>query len=122
MKKDGGVEKRVLPSCAVLLLLASSAGGQSAAVLGQDNATFARKLFEIGYRDLAESLCDVIAGPANAATADENEIREVRSLGFEFALDAARREPDLLKRKELIRKVIEEKRAFINEISRTRAA
>lgn len=120
MSAGGCVEKRVLPSCAGLLLLATGAAGQGSAVLGQDNATFARKLYEIGYRDLAEKLCQVIA--AKGASADQNELLEVRSLGFDFALEAARREPDLLKRKAAIQAVIVEKGEFIKGIARTRAA
>lgn len=102
----------------VLASLASSAGAQSKWVLGQDNAGFARKLFEQGYADLAQNLCRVI----EANNGSPSELLEVKALAFELRVAEARGESDLAKRMSALRSVLDEETLFIKENARTRVA
>lgn len=90
-------------------------------ILGLENTAFARSLFEEGYTDLAEGVCQVIeARPAGSG--DQREMREVQALTFELRVDKARRLPDLLARKDLLRQIIEDENTFIQDNGRTTVA
>jgi tetratricopeptide (TPR) repeat protein len=91
---------------------------QGKGVLGQENADFARKLFDEGYRDLAESLCKTIEANAPAAL----EQLAVTTLGFELRFDQAKRENDPQKRAQGLRQTIQDENTFLKDNSRTRAA
>ncbi len=94
---------------------------QGAGVLGQDNAAFARALFLEGYTDLAEGVCRVLEGRPPGSV-DAREMLEVQALTFELRVDKARRVPDLLARKDLLRQIIEDENAFIQDNGRTTVA
>jgi len=51
---------RPIVGCLFAVLLTPAALAQSAQVLGKGDATFARSLYDRGYIDLAERLCDAI--------------------------------------------------------------
>jgi hypothetical protein len=83
---------------------------QTPAVLGRDDAEFARALYNAGYSDLAESVAGVITGSGKASP---QEVTFVASLLLDVRLNQAREETDQLKRKDLIEKVLADKEAFI---------
>jgi len=104
-----------MPDCirvAALALFAAAlpASAQTAAVLGRDDAEFARALYNAGYSDLAEAVAGVITGSGKASP---KEVTFVASLLLDVRLNQAREETDQLKRKELIEKVLADKEAFI---------
>ena len=99
--------------------LAGAAGAQSAAVLGKGDADFARKLFDAGYTELASKLCDTIEKSGKASGAEKVG---VQALNLDLRLDLARREPDLAKRKDLIKEVLQAKEDLIRGYQGSREA
>jgi tetratricopeptide (TPR) repeat protein len=95
----------IVPSL-VFTALHAQAGAQTAAVLGKGDAAFARKLYESRYADLAEKLCNTLE---KSGKVSPDEIVGVKALHLDLRLDLARTEPDLTKRKDLIKAVLDEK-------------
>lgn len=99
--------------------LAGAAGAQSAAVLGKGDADFARALFDAGYTELASKLCDTIEKSGKATGAEK---LGVQALNLDLRLDLARREPDLAKRKDLIKEILQAKEDLIRGYQGSREA
>jgi tetratricopeptide (TPR) repeat protein len=95
----------ILPSL-VFAALHATAGAQTAAVLGKGDAAFARLLYQARYADLAEKLCNTLE---KSGKVSPDEIVGVKALHLDLRLDLARAEPDLSKRKDLIKAVLDEK-------------
>jgi tetratricopeptide (TPR) repeat protein len=95
------------------LFLSALAGAQSVAVLGRHDAAFANLLHkELGYTDLAERL---VATIEKQPTLDPDEQIGVKALHLDVRLDLAVRERDVLKRKDLLRAILEEKQEFARQ-------
>ncbi len=92
------------------LALAAAAQGQTAAILGKDNAAFARELYRKGYADLAQGLCGAIE---KAPDADATELSQVKVLALDFKLEDSKRETDLAKKKDLVLAVVNGKQEFL---------
>jgi tetratricopeptide (TPR) repeat protein len=100
-------------------LIAGRAGAQSEAVLGKDDATFARELFRSGWTDLAEGLCKTIEKAGKMSP--EAEVG-VKALHLDLRFDLAQREPDPIKRKDLIKAVLDQKEDFVHQYTNTKEA
>jgi tetratricopeptide (TPR) repeat protein len=99
--------------------LSGAAGAQSPGVLGKDDAAFARELYKSGFTDLAEGLCKTIEGAGKLSP--EAEVG-VKSLHLDLRFDLARRETDMLKRKDLIKAVLDAKEDFVHQYGNTKEA
>ncbi|MBK7641454.1 MAG: tetratricopeptide repeat protein [Planctomycetes bacterium] len=102
----------------LLLLSPSPLFAQTGAVLGRDDATFARRLFERGYTDLSEKLVALIE-KGEVAPKDQADIK---ALHLAVRLDLAQRENDPYKRKDLLQQVITEKEDLVKQYSGTSVA
>ena len=114
--------KRRLLTAAVVLALPAFALAQDEKVLSgsvKDDIAFAKALQENGYPDLAERLLIVVekkgGGGAEAAAA-------IRAVKLDVAQDNASKIEDLVKRKDALVKVLNEKIKFIDESKGTTAA
>src|SRR5262245_3716284 len=94
-----------------LLLVAGPASAQTAAVLGTGDVDFARKLFNRGYADMAEQLCTLIEKSGKLSGREEVG---VKSLHIDLRLELAKKEADPLKKKDLVKQVLEDKEGFIH--------
>jgi outer membrane protein assembly factor BamD (BamD/ComL family) len=94
----------------VFVAVSASALAQSTAVLGKSDAAFARRLYDARYADLAEKLCNLLE---KSGKVGPDEIVGVKALHLDLRLDLARTEPDLLKRKDLIQAVLQEKEELV---------
>lgn len=104
----------------VAAVLAAISLGQTKAVLGRDNAVFARGLLDAGYDDFAEGVARAMRDTAGGGNVqDENELQ---ALALDIRQLRASRESDVAVRMDLILAVILDKRAFIEENSRTLVA
>src|SRR5262245_55471779 len=92
----------------VCTLVTGPALAQSTAVLGKDNAEFARKLFEAGYPEYSDGLCKTITQNGGSGT----ELLEIKVLGFELQVAALKKSQDLAERVQGLRKVIDAENAF----------
>ena len=92
--------------------LAPPAAAQSPTVLGREDAAFARGLYRHNWADLAEKLCDLIEKRGNL-TPEANV--GVKALHLDLRLDLAGKEPDLIKRKDLIRQILEQKEDLVHQ-------
>lgn len=94
----------------LFVALSCPALAQSTAVLGKDDAAFARALYRNGYADLAEKLCTTIESSGRTSAAD---LAGLKALHLDLRLDLARQESDLAKRKETIKAVLQGKEEFV---------
>lgn len=94
----------------LFVAIAPPAVAQSTAVLGKGDAAFARRLYDARYADLAEKLCNVLE---KSGKVSPDEIVGVKALHLDLRLDLTRSEPDLLKRKDLIQAVLQEKEDLV---------
>ncbi|MSR46845.1 MAG: hypothetical protein EXS13_07260 [Planctomycetes bacterium] len=86
---------------------------------GRDNAAFARGLFRQGYEGMAADFCAAFE-KWDRASADERA--GVRSVFLDIQLELAFAEPDLVKRKDLLSKLLKEKEQFIADYPGTTEA
>jgi hypothetical protein len=93
-------------AASVFVAFSGATLAQSPAVLGRSDAAFANALVRGGYTDLAEKLCQLLESKGNL---DAEENAGVRALRLDLRLDLALREPDLIKRKDLIAQILAEK-------------
>jgi hypothetical protein len=111
--------RHLVLSAAALGLLGAKARAQSEAVLGRDDATFAREIFRGGWTDLAEGLCKAIE-KAGKMSADAEV--GVKALHLDLRFDLALREKDVLKKKDLIKSVLEAKEDFVHQYANSKEA
>ncbi len=104
------------------LVLAPAASPQSQAVLGRDNAEFARKLFERRQPEMAEDLCTVIEAADSEGASGGLELIAVKLLRIELRLDRAARLPEVKARKDEINSVLADMAAFVSDYPRTTQA
>ena len=96
-----------------LAIFASTAWAQSPAVLGKNDAAFARLLYgRFHYSDLAEKMCNAIE---KGGKAGGDELVGIKALHLDLRLDIARGEPDLFKRKDQIKTILQEKEDLIRQ-------
>lgn len=100
-------------ACPLFVAATGTAWGQSPAVLGKDDAAFARGLYRAGYIDLAEKLVTAIEKSGKKGT--DAEALGLKSLHLDLRLDLARNETDLAKRKEAIKSILQEKEEFVRQ-------
>ncbi len=91
---------------------------QSARVLGRDDATFARKLFERGYTDLSDKLVALI----ESGTVAPKDQADIKALHLAVRLDLAQKETDPYKRKDLLKQIITEKEDLVKGYSGSTAS
>lgn len=99
--------------------LAGTAQGQTTAVLGRADAEFASALLRGGYTDLAEKLCTLLQTQGNLAP---EEAAGVKALHLDLRLDLALREVDLIKRKDLLTTILQEKEDVVRQYSGRKVA
>lgn len=113
----------IVPSFATAIVfstsLASGARAQSPAVLGRDDAAFARELYRRNYTDLAEKLVEVIS--KSATISPEAQIG-IKALHLDLRLDLAKSETDLLMRKDKIKTILQEKEDLIHQYPASKEA
>ncbi len=102
-----------------LVACASVAQAQSPAILGRADADFANALLQGGYTDLAEKLCAVLETQGNLPP---DEAALVKALHLDLRLDLALREPDLLKRKDMLTTILQEKEDLVRQFSGRKVA
>ena len=93
-------------------LLSGRAAAQSENVLGRDDAAFARALYRNGLADLADGLCNAIEKKGNLAP--EAKIG-VTALHLDLRFDLALKEPDTIKRKDLLKVILAEKEELVRQ-------
>jgi tetratricopeptide (TPR) repeat protein len=98
---------------------AAPALGQSQGVLGRDDAVFARELYRRGWADLAERLCDTIE---KGGKVSPDAAVGVKALHLDLRLDLAKNEADPIKRKDLIKTVLQEKEDLIHQYPASKEA
>jgi tetratricopeptide (TPR) repeat protein len=92
------------------LLLAGAAPAQTARALGKDDAHFARLLFRRGYPDLAEDFARLVKGKGKS---NPRDLAEIRALELDLRLDKASREPEALKKADLIVELVGQMEEFV---------
>jgi len=105
-----------------LFLLAAPAAAQSPAILGRDDAQFARELHNRGWTDLAQGVVRAFEKLEASNQADPIELLEVQAVGLDIRLDSARRDPDVQTRRQEIAEVIAAKEKLVEEHPRTKVA
>ncbi len=95
------------------------ARAQSAAVLGRSDADFAQALLSNGYTDLAEKLCTLLQSQGNLPP---EEAASVKALHLDLRLDLAMREADLIKRKDLLATILQEKEDIVRSYAGRKVA
>jgi tetratricopeptide (TPR) repeat protein len=109
---------RRLSIASSLLGIALPVSAQSDAILGSDNAAFARGLADAGLDDLAEGMSRVIQ---TRPTSDDEGL-EIEALGLSLRQMRAEREPDPLARRDLLIQIITDKNEFVSGHSRSKSA
>lgn len=112
---------------ATLLLSGIAAGfvgvqpaiGQSEKVLGRDDAAFARELYRKGWSDLAAGLCDTIE--KSGKTTGDAAVG-LKALHLDLRFDLARAETDPIKRKDMMKTILQEKEDLIHQYPTTKVA
>src|SRR5688500_11547827 len=105
---------------ASFVLAASPAAlAQSTAILGRDDAEFARELHRNGWPDLAEGVVRAYAALEKEGKADRLLLIEMQGIGLDLRLDGARRDPDPSVRQKEIAAVIAAKEKLVEEHPRT---
>lgn len=102
----------------ILLASPSPLFAQSARVLGRDDATFARRLFERGYTDLSEKLVALI----EKGNVDPKDQADIKALHLAVRLDLAQKETDPYKRKDALKQIIQEKEELVSGYPNSTAA
>lgn len=105
-------------ACPLFLAASGSALAQSPAVLGKDDAAFARALYRAGFTDLAEKL--VTAIEKSGKKGSDAEMMNLKSLHLDLRIDLTRNEADLAKRKEAIKAILQEKEEFVRQYRGTK--
>jgi len=105
---------RALPALALAALpvLAHTASAQSESVLGKDDAGFARALYRNNLADLAEGLCKTIEKKGNLTA--EGKVG-ITALHLDLRFDLAQKEPDAIKRKDLLKAILSEKEELVRQ-------
>ncbi|MCY2961546.1 MAG: hypothetical protein NTY35_15390 [Planctomycetota bacterium] len=103
----------------VFCAFAGLAQGQSAAVLGRSDADYASALLRGGYTDLAEKLCTLLQTQGNLPP---EEAAGVKALHLDLRLDLALRENDLIKRKDLLTTILQEKEDVVRQYAGRKVA
>ncbi|MBL8858987.1 MAG: hypothetical protein JNL28_10810 [Planctomycetes bacterium] len=103
------VRRLTLP---IFVALSFSALAQSPAVLGKNDAAFASALKRAGYTDLAEQLLKVIE---KSGTVGPEEAIGLKALHLDLRLELALREYDPVKRKDLLRTILQEKEDLVTQ-------
>ena len=93
-------------------LAAGRAAAQSENVLGRDDAAFARSLYRNGFADLAEGLCKTIE--KKGGLSPEAKVG-VTALHLDLRFDLAQKEPDPVKRKDLLKGILDEKEELVRQ-------
>ncbi len=106
-------------AASVFVAFAGTAFGQSEAVLGRADAAFAQSLLKAGYPDLASQLCELLQRKGNL---EPEEAVGVRALYLDLRLDLALKESDLLKRKDLLTTILQEKEDLIRQYAGRKVA
>jgi hypothetical protein len=91
----------------ILLLIAlalAPADGHPAAILGRDDVTFARKLNDAGFHDLARQVCDAIVADGSRSA---DEIVDAKILAFDAEAAEAGDIADLSARKERLQDILD---------------
>jgi tetratricopeptide (TPR) repeat protein len=109
----------VLPFVVSAAVLAGRARAQSEAVLAKDDAAFARALYRGGWTDLAESLCKTIE---KGGKISPEAAVGVKALHLDLRFDIALKEADVIKRKDMIKAVLDEKEEFVHQYANTKEA
>lgn len=99
-------------AASVFCAFAGLAHGQSPAVLGRADADYASALLRGGYTDLAEKLCTLLQTQGNLPP---EEAAGVKALHLDLRLDLALREPDLIKRKDTLKSILDEKEDLVRQ-------
>ena len=100
------------------ILLPLLFASKSPRVLGRDDATFARRLFERGYTDFAEKLVALI----EKGNVDPKDQADIKALHLSVRLEIAQKETDPTKKKDLLKQVIAEKEELIKQFTGSVAA
>lgn len=106
-------------AASVFCAFAGLAHGQSPAVLGRADADFASALLRGGYTDLAEKLCTLLQTQGNLPP---EEAAGVKALHLDLRLDLALREPDLIKRKDSLTTILQEKEDLVRQFAGRKVA
>lgn len=106
-------------AASVFCAFAGLAHGQSPAVLGRADADFAGALLRGGYTDLAEKLCTLLQTQGNLPP---EEAAGVKALHLDLRLDLALRETDLIKRKDLLTTILQEKEDLVRQYAGRKVA
>ncbi|MFN0006897.1 MAG: hypothetical protein ACKVXR_03240 [Planctomycetota bacterium] len=96
-----------------------SARGQSEKVLGRDDAAFARELYRKGWSDLAATLCETIEKKGKV---EGDAAIGLKALHLDLRFDLARAESDPIKRKDLMKTILQEKEDLIHQYPSTKFA
>jgi tetratricopeptide (TPR) repeat protein len=111
-----------IAGCSLVVLCGLARAQTARSILAKDNVGFGRDLYNAGFAELADRVCSALADAEKSGSIDPTEAISVKLLRLDLRLDAARREPDLIARKDLMKAVLKEKVAFIDEYTRTSAA
>jgi len=101
------------------LVAVGPARGQSEKVLGRDDAAFARELYRKGWSDLAASLCETIEKKGKT---EGDAAIGLKALHLDLRFDLARAESDPIKRKDLMKTILQEKEDLIHQYPTTKFA
>ncbi|HUR28414.1 MAG TPA: hypothetical protein VM509_09520, partial [Planctomycetota bacterium] len=112
----------VRKSLLAFFLLTAPAMAQSSAVLGRDDAAFARGLYLSGWTDLAEGVVKVFTELDQQGKADPLEALAVKAVGYDLKMDVAMRDTDVDRRKAVMAEVIAAKEKLIADSPRTEVA
>lgn len=99
-------------AASVFVAFSGIVSAQSPAVLGKDDAAFASALKRAGYIDLAEKLIKTIE---TAGKVGPEEAVNLKAVHLDLRQDLARRETDPLKRKDLLRTILQEKEDLVTQ-------
>ncbi|HTF87981.1 MAG TPA: hypothetical protein VK843_06195 [Planctomycetota bacterium] len=113
------VMKRLAFVGALVFATPAIALAQSSAILGRDDGAFARQLYERGWTDLAEGVIKAYEKLDAEGKADPLAVLDMQAIGLDLRLDVARRDSDLVRRKQVITEVIAAKEKLVSEHPRT---
>jgi hypothetical protein len=104
--------RRIAPFLLALAFAGPAAAQSSAVLSGKNDATFARKLYERGYTDMAEAICSLLE---KGGKLSGNDAVTVKSLHIDLRLDLARKITDLTKKKDEIKVALQDKEDFVRQ-------
>lgn len=99
----------------LIVVSARTASAQSTSVLSgrvDADAQFARKLFERGQIEMADSLCTLLEKSGKLAGAAQVT---VQSLHIDLRIELAKKTTDLAKRKDLLKQALQDKEDFVKQ-------